>query len=231
MRAVLYHRRAPGDLDDSPEPGLERLRQDAAERGWEVADEYSDAAPRGAVPWPGRQRLKAEVLPGDVILVESLHRLARSLEDLVDTVGHFLDRGAHVVTLEAGTAPRVDTTTIIDRVALHDAIALLRAFRHGALGESQRSRHVRPRGPRPGRPAVAVNPQEVADLYHAGKSEREAVRELARRGAPVSRTKLRQVLAHLQAQDRLDAPRRHQAIEARGGLRPGGRPRKPRKVD
>lgn len=228
MAVVLYHRATPGATQEETGSAQATLQAAAEARGWEVTSEYYDAAGRGAHAWPARAELKAACERGDIVIVETLGQLARSLPDLVDTVGHLLDRGVHLVT---ASGRLLDTTRIPDRVTLHDAITLFRAVRHEQLAEAARSRHVAPLGPRPGRPSVPVNPLEVADLYHAGKSDREAVRELTRRGAAVSRHVYRKVLANLRAQGRLDDTRRRQAITRRGGLPKGGRTRKRRKVD
>lgn len=226
MRARLYHRALPSQGRHATTAGLEALRQAAEARGWEVAGEYSDAAQRGAA-WPGRRQLKAEAQPGERVVVEHLHHLARSLEDLVDTLHHLIDRGVSVVALEGTRHSRpLDTTRITQHVALVDAVALLRGVRGDLLAEAAVNRQLRPlTAGTPGRPAVAVSPWELADLYHAGKSQREIVRTLERRGAKVSRTKVRQVLADLRTQGHLDDPRRQAAIQARGGLPKGGRRR------
>jgi hypothetical protein len=225
---VLYHRAAPGETPDEERSAQAELWAAAEERGWEVEAEYYDDAGRGARAWPKRMNLLDNCERGDVVIVERLGRIARSLPDLVDTLGRLLDRGVHLVALELPPGWRIpiDTTNVAARVALHDAVTLLRGVRSEQLAESARSRHISPAGGTPGRPRVAVNPQEVADLYHAGLSQREMVDRLARREAPISRHKLRQVIAWLRTQRRLDDARRLQAIKGRGGLHRGGRPPK-----
>ena len=83
-RAALYMR--VSTLDQHPETQLYDLRGLAAQRGWEIVEEYSDTISGSKPRRPGLDRLMADARRGkfDVVLVAAFDRIARS-------VRHFLE--------------------------------------------------------------------------------------------------------------------------------------------
>ena len=83
-RAVLYMR--VSSLDQHPETQLYDLRQMAAQRGYEVVQEYTDRISGAKARRPGLDQMMADARRGkfDVVLIWASDRLARS-------VRHFLE--------------------------------------------------------------------------------------------------------------------------------------------
>ena len=83
-RAVLYMR--VSTVDQHPETQLHDLRQMAAQRGYQIVQEYTDRISGTKAKRPGLSQLMADARRGrfDVVLVWASDRIARSVK-------HFLD--------------------------------------------------------------------------------------------------------------------------------------------
>jgi DNA invertase Pin-like site-specific DNA recombinase len=83
-RAVLYLR--VSTFDQHPETQLYDLRGLAAQRGWEIVEEYSDTISGAKAKRPGLDRLMADARRGkfDVVMVWAFDRIAREI--LGDTI-------------------------------------------------------------------------------------------------------------------------------------------------
>ena len=94
---------------------LEELRQVAAQRGWSVVDEYSDAVSGTKTSRPALDRMMADAQAGklDVVAVWKLDRLGRSLQHVLSTLDQLATLGVDFVSLrDAG----LDSTTPAGRL-------------------------------------------------------------------------------------------------------------------
>jgi DNA invertase Pin-like site-specific DNA recombinase len=85
-RAVLYMR--VSSLDQHPETQLLDLRQMAAQRGYEIVEEYSDRISGAKARRPGLDDLMRDARRGrfDVILVWASDRIARSVKHFLEVL-------------------------------------------------------------------------------------------------------------------------------------------------
>jgi len=117
IRAAVYARVSTRDKDQDPETQLYLLRKYAAQRGWEIVQEYVDQASatdlRGRAAWRG---LVAHVQRGglDLVLVTKLDRAFRSAKDTYDNLA-YLEQ--HNVGFIAATQP-IDTSTSTGKLLL-----------------------------------------------------------------------------------------------------------------
>src|SRR6267378_3373227 len=108
MRTAIYCRCSTAD--QSPQMQLDELRTHCQRRGWDVAQEYVDAAVSGSkASRPALDRLKADAKRRkfDAVLVYRYDRFARSLSQLVQALAEFDALQIHFVSLHEGT----DTST------------------------------------------------------------------------------------------------------------------------
>ena len=85
-RAVLYLR--VSTLDQHPETQLLDLRQMAAQRGYEIVEEYTDRISGAKARRPGLDQMMAEARRGrfDVVLVWASDRIARSTKHFLEVL-------------------------------------------------------------------------------------------------------------------------------------------------
>jgi hypothetical protein len=85
-RAVLYMR--VSTLDQHPETQLLDLRQMAAQRGYEIVEEYTDRISGAKARRPGLDQMMAEARRGhfDVVLVWASDRIARSVKHFLEVL-------------------------------------------------------------------------------------------------------------------------------------------------
>jgi DNA invertase Pin-like site-specific DNA recombinase len=85
-RAVIYARySSENQREASIEDQIEVCRRYAARMGWDILEEYSDAAVSGASAFrPGLSRLQVDARARrfDIVLCEALDRLGRNLADV-----------------------------------------------------------------------------------------------------------------------------------------------------
>ncbi len=114
-RAALYMR--VSTLDQHPESQLHDLRGLAAQRGYEIVEEYVDHGISGTrVRRPGLDRLMADARHGrfDVVLVWACDRLARSVKHFVDTLAEFDHLGVAFLSFRE----QIDTAGPLGRAIL-----------------------------------------------------------------------------------------------------------------
>ncbi len=106
QRVALYARYSSDAQNAASVEDQNRLCRRHAEReGWIIVGEHADAAISGAIrDRPGLNRLMASVEKGlvDVVLSESLDRLARDLEHVASLYKRVTFHGAQIVTLSEG---------------------------------------------------------------------------------------------------------------------------------
>jgi len=138
MRVVTYARYS-SDLQDprSIADQMALCRERANREGWMVVGEFQDAAISGAsmVNRPGLQDLisAAEAGTFDIVLTESLDRVARDIEDLAHIHKQFAYHGIKIFTLadgEVGTL-HVGLRGIVGKLYLED---LAQKTRRGQVG-------------------------------------------------------------------------------------------------
>ena len=85
-RAVLYMR--VSTLDQHPETQLLDLRQMAAQRGYEIVQEYADRISGAKARRPGLDQLMVDARRGrfDVVLAWASDRIARSVKHFLETL-------------------------------------------------------------------------------------------------------------------------------------------------
>ena len=85
-RAVLYMR--VSGLDQHPETQLHDLRQMAAQRGYEIVQEYTDRISGAKARRPGLDELMRDARRGrfDVVLVWASDRIARSVKHFLEVL-------------------------------------------------------------------------------------------------------------------------------------------------
>jgi DNA invertase Pin-like site-specific DNA recombinase len=88
-RAVLYMR--VSSVDQHPETQLYDLREMAAQRGFEIAQEYTDRISGSRARRPGLDELMRDARRGrfDVVLVWASDRIARSVKHFLEVLDEF----------------------------------------------------------------------------------------------------------------------------------------------
>ena len=104
-RAVLYLR--VSTVDQHPESQLHDLRGLAAQRGFEIVQEYSDTISGAKARRPGLDQLMADARRGkfDVLLIWAFDRLARSVRHFLEV----LDELSHLKVEFVSFRENVDT--------------------------------------------------------------------------------------------------------------------------
>ena len=165
-RAVLYLR--VSTFDQHPETQLYDLRGLAAQRGWEIIEEYSDTISGAKAKRPGLDRLMADARRGkfDVVIVWAFDRIAPSVRhflEVLDELTHLniefasfrenVDTGGPLgrpMTVIIGAVAELERNLIIERVRAGMRRAKLDGRRIGqaAAGDQPASAAAGP-GPRP----------------------------------------------------------------------------------
>jgi len=183
MRTAIYAR--VSTTDQSCEMQLRELRDYATRRGWQVVEEFVDAAWSGAKasrPELNRLLANARVRRFDIVLVWKLDRWGRSVADCIRSIQELvaLDVRFLAVTQNLDT----DEKNPMARFMLH----ILAAF-----GELEREmirervltglRNAKAKGTALGRPKRVFRRDKAIELHNQGKSWREVAEIL---GIPVS---------------------------------------------
>jgi DNA invertase Pin-like site-specific DNA recombinase len=147
------------------------LREYAARRGWQVADEYIDHASGAKESRPALNRLMADARQRkfDVIAVWKLDRFGRSLRHLVNAIAEFDAIGVAFISLR----DNLDLGTPAGRL-MFQIIGAMAEFERALIQERVRAglRHARANGKRLGRPRVVVDVARIASLRASGASWR-----------------------------------------------------------
>jgi len=149
---------------------LDELRAHCQRRGWDVAEEYVDAAVSGSkASRPALDRLKADAKRRkfDAVLVYRYDRFARSLSQLVQALAEFDALEIHFVSLHEGT----DTSTPNGRL-IFGIFASIAEFERQLIRSRVKSgmQAAKKRGVRLGRRAIEIDKGEVHRRRAAGET-------------------------------------------------------------
>jgi DNA invertase Pin-like site-specific DNA recombinase len=157
-RAVLYLR--VSTFDQHPETQLYDLRGLAAQRGWEIVEEYSDTLSGSKPRRPGLDRLMADARRGrfDVVLVWAFDRIARSVRHFLEV----LDELTHLNLEFVSFRENVDTGGPLGR-AMIVIIGAIAELERNLIVERVRAgmRRAKLEGRRIGRPPLEVDREAV----------------------------------------------------------------------
>jgi hypothetical protein len=133
-RVALYGRVSTLQKQD-PELQLRELREYAARRGWEIADEYIDRVSGSKDSRPGLNRLMADAgaRKFDAVLVWKLDRFGRSLRHLVNALAELEALG--VAFCQSARQPRPQHAGRPDAVPYDRRDGGVRAQPHSGKGE------------------------------------------------------------------------------------------------
>jgi DNA invertase Pin-like site-specific DNA recombinase len=153
-RAVLYLR--VSTFDQHPETQLYDLRGMAAQRGWEIVEEYSDTISGSKPKRPGLDRLMADARRGkfDVVMVWAFDRIARSVRHFLEV----LDELTHLNIEFVSFRENVDTGGPLGR-AMIIIIGAIAELERNLIIERVRAgmRRAKLEGQRLGRPRLNVD--------------------------------------------------------------------------
>jgi DNA invertase Pin-like site-specific DNA recombinase len=186
-RAALYLR--VSTVDQHPETQGHDLRQLAAQRGFEVVEEYVDHGISGArARRPALDRMLADARRGrfQVIVVWAADRLARSVKHFLELLDEFHRLEVEFVSMRES----LDTTGPLGRavITIVSAVAELEKalIRERVLAGMRRARL---EGQRLGRPPLVIDRQEIICDRKRGLS----LGQIAKRHA-ASRTTIKRIL-------------------------------------
>jgi DNA invertase Pin-like site-specific DNA recombinase len=166
-RAVLYLR--VSTFDQHPETQLYDLRGLAAQRGWEIIEEYSDTISGAKAKRPGLDRLMADARRGkfDVVLVWAFDRIARSVRHFLEV----LDELTHLNLEFVSFRENVDTGGPLGR-AMIVIIGAIAELERNLIIERVRAgmRRAKLEGRRIGRPPLEVDREAVLHDRARGQS-------------------------------------------------------------
>jgi DNA invertase Pin-like site-specific DNA recombinase len=172
-RAVLYLR--VSTFDQHPETQLYDLRGLAAQRSFEIIEEYSDTISGSKAKRPGLDRLIADARRGkfDVVLVWAFDRIARSVRHFLEV----LDELTHLNLEFVSFRENVDTGGPLGR-AMIVIIGAIAELERNLIVERVRAgmRRAKLEGRRIGRPPLQVDREAVLHDRARGHSLTELAR-------------------------------------------------------
>jgi DNA invertase Pin-like site-specific DNA recombinase len=176
-RVAIYARVSTTNGGQDPALQTRELHEYAERRGWQIVREYVDRGVSGSKDSrPALNELLADVHQRkcDVVLVWKLDRLGRSLRHLVNTLAELEARGVAFVSLR----DNLDLSTPSGRL-MFNVIGAMAEFERALIQERVRAglRNARAKGKRLGRPKVAADASQVADLRKAGCSWSEVCKQ------------------------------------------------------
>jgi DNA invertase Pin-like site-specific DNA recombinase len=185
MKVCLYARVSTDGQD--PEVQLGALRAHAAQRGWEIVEEYVDRGYSGAKEHrPSLDRLTRAAWAGrfQTVLVWRFDRFARSVKHLVTALETFRSLNIGFVSLQE----QLDTSTPIGH-AMFTIIGAMAQLERDIIRERVKAglERAKARGIRLGRPRATVDMQELATLRAQGLSVGEIARRLRSNRSTVRR--------------------------------------------
>jgi DNA invertase Pin-like site-specific DNA recombinase len=175
MRVCLYARVSTHDQD--PEVQLGALRAHAAQRGWQVVEEFVDRGVSGAKERrPALDRLMKAAWAGhfQIVLVWRFDRFARSVKHLVAALETFRGLQVGFVSLQE----QLDTATPIGQ-AMFTIIGAMAQLERDIIRERVKAgvERARARGIRLGRPVAPVDLARLHALRRQGLSMGEIARQ------------------------------------------------------
>lgn len=176
MKIALYARVSTEGQD--PEVQLAALRAHAAQRSWEIVEEFVDHGFSGAKERrPALDRLMKAAWTGtfQAVLVWRFDRFARSVKHLLTALEHFRSLHLNFISLQE----QFDTSTPIGH-AMFTIIGAMAQLERDIIRERVKAglAQARARGIRLGRPTVRVDHAAFALLQGQGLSLREIARRL-----------------------------------------------------
>ena len=190
-RAALYLR--VSTVDQHPESQLHDLRGLAAQRGFEIVQEYTDRISGVKAKRPGLDQLMADARRGkfDIVLVWAFDRLARSVRHFLEV----LDELNHLQIEFVSFRENVDTGGPLGR-AMITIIGAIAELERNLIIERVRAgmRRAKLEGRRLGRPPLGINRydllrdrargQSLTQLAKAYRISRASVVRLLKPGTP-----------------------------------------------
>lgn len=191
-RAALYLR--VSTLDQHPETQVYDLRQMAAQRGFEIAREYSDRISGVKARRPGLDEMMRDARRGcfDVVLVWASDRIARSVRHFLEVLDEFNRLGIEFVSfreqIDTGGPLGRAIVVIIGAIAELERNLIVERVRAGMRRARLEGRHI-------GRPALDLDREAIVrDRRHG-----DSLGTIARNHG-VSRTTVHRVLSEHAAQ-------------------------------
>ena len=185
-RAALYLR--VSTIDQHPETQLLDLRQMAAQRGYEIVQEYTDRISGTKAKRPGLDQMMADARRGrfDVVLVWACDRIARSTRHFLTVLDDLNRTGVEFVSFREN----IDTGGPLGR-AIVIIIAAIAELERSLIVERVRAgmRRARLDGQRIGRTPLVLDSAAIQQDRQRGQS----IREIAR-GHSVSTATIQRVL-------------------------------------
>ena len=157
-RVALYLR--VSTLDQHPESQLHDLRGLAAQRGFEIVEEYSDKISGVKARRPGLDQLLADARRGkfDVVLVWAFDRLARSVRHFLEVI----DELNHLEIEFVSFRENIDTSGPLGRAMIIIVGAIAELERNLIIERVKAGmRRAKLEGRRLGRPPIAVDRQAL----------------------------------------------------------------------
>ena len=166
-RAALYLR--VSTIDQHPESQLHDLRGLAAQRGFEIVQEYTDRISGVKAKRPGLDQLMADARRGkfDVLLIWAFDRLARSVRHLLEVLDELNRLQVEFISFREN----IDTGGPLGR-ALIVIIGAISELERNLIIERVRSgmRRAKLEGRRLGRPPLSVNRDDLLRDRARGQS-------------------------------------------------------------
>lgn len=172
-RAVLYMR--VSSVDQHPETQLHDLRQLAAQRGYQIVQEYTDRVSGVQPRRPGLGDLMRDARRGrfDVVLVWACDRIARSTKHLLETLDEFNHLNVEFISFResidtAGPLGRA-ILIIVGAVAELERNLIIERVKSGMRRAKLEGRHI-------GRRPVEVDREAILCDRRRGESLRQIAR-------------------------------------------------------
>lgn len=176
LRAGLYARVSTDQQDAVGQ--LDRVRVFAVARGYQVVDEFMDAGISGTKtsrPEFDRMLREAKHRKFDVVLVERLDRLGRSLKHLLLTIEELEHVGVKLMSMHEG----LDLSSPVGRLQVQ-LLGALAEFERGLIVERVKAglETARRKGKRIGRLPVDVDMKRAHELLGGGLSRTKTAKAL-----------------------------------------------------
>jgi DNA invertase Pin-like site-specific DNA recombinase len=185
-RAALYLR--VSTVDQHPETQLHDLRQLAAQRGYEIVQEYCDKISGTKAKRPGLDQMMADARRGrfDVVLTWACDRIARSTRHFLAVLDDLNRRGVEFASFREN----IDTDGPLGR-AIVIIIAAIAELERSLIVERVRAgmRRARLEGQRIGRTPLVLDNAAI----HQDRQRGQSIRQIAR-GHNVSTATVQRVL-------------------------------------
>jgi len=185
-RVVLYMR--VSTLDQHPETQLYDLRQMAAQRGYEIVQEYTDAISGARARRPGLDALMRDARRHrfDVVLVWASDRIARSVKHFLDVLDELNRLNIEFISfreqIDTGGPLGRAVVIIVGAIAELERSLIVERVRAGMRRARLEGRHI-------GRPSLQLDPAAILRDRLRGQSLGQLARSYR-----VSRTTIHRVL-------------------------------------